>query len=182
MHFIYLFTYHFFTKEVVHKTIAHHPLTNTQPVPKQQLPLWPTAHSFIGFSQDVICYGISLWPIRSAFPSQLLVPSQPNWQNSTRSWRTEKSLAPYSTSQQQLKHWCIINIIFLLKTKHSIIPDSMKKINCLRQGKKNKEEDANELTESGEYTILDQCLPFSEMFFREIFHCRCHTPNEVEQN
>jgi len=36
------------------------------------------------------------------------------------------ALALYSTAQQQLKHWCIINIAFLLQPKHSIIPGTMK--------------------------------------------------------
>lgn len=33
----------------------------------------------------------------------------------------------YSTAQQQLKHWCVINIFFLPKPKHNIISDTTKK-------------------------------------------------------
>ena len=59
-------------------------------------------------------------------PSSLCPLSPHHWQGSMRSWETERSLALCSTAQQQLKHWCVISIGFLLKPKHSIIPDTMK--------------------------------------------------------
>ena len=43
----------------------------------------------------------------------------------------ETSLGYCSAAQQQLWHWCVINIDFLLKPKHSIIPDTMKKISSV---------------------------------------------------
>jgi len=52
--------------------------------------------------------------------------SLPHWQDSMRSWETEMSLAFYCTAQQQLKHWCVINSVFLLKLKHSITSNTMK--------------------------------------------------------
>ena len=102
-------------------------------------PPWPTLLSFIVFSHDVIWYGISLWPVwvscpRSA-PLHLLVPHHPPppppthtlcWQDSTRRWNIL-----HSTVQKQLKHWCVINTVFLPKAKCSIISDTKKKINCL---------------------------------------------------
>ena len=39
----------------------------------------------------------------------------------------ETSLTLCSAAQQQLKHWCIISTVFLLKPKHSIISDTTKK-------------------------------------------------------
>jgi len=55
----------------------------------------------------------------------------PSWQDSIRRWITEYSMTPYSTSQQQLKHQCIMKILFLLKPQHSTTLDTMKKINCV---------------------------------------------------
>jgi len=43
----------------------------------------------------------------------------------------ETSLILWSAAQQQLKRWCIINIISLPKPKHSIIPDTVKKISSV---------------------------------------------------
>jgi len=57
--------------------------------------------------------------------------SSPHCQDSTRSWETEMSLALCSTAQQWQKHWCVTNIVFLLKPQHSIIPDTMKKISLV---------------------------------------------------
>ena len=79
-----------YTKQVMHNAIAHHPLTNAQPVPEPQAATpWPTPPSFI-VQHDVIWYGISLWPVwvscLCCVPSQLLVPPQPPcWQGSMRS-------------------------------------------------------------------------------------------------
>jgi len=73
----------------------------------------------------------SLSPPNSSCPL-----SSPHWQDSRRSWGTEISLTLYSTAQQQLKHWCVINVVFLLKPKCSIISDIMKKkiYSHLKQG------------------------------------------------
>lgn len=42
----------------------------------------------------------------------------------------------YSATQQQLKHHCFINIFFLLKTKHNVMPDTMKEKSALSQLKR----------------------------------------------
>ena len=60
----------------MHNAIAHHPLTNAQPVPEQRL---PASFSPILYTEhDVIWYGISLWPVwvscPGCVPSQRLVP------------------------------------------------------------------------------------------------------------
>lgn len=55
----------------MHKTTAHHPPTSVQPVPKQQMPPWPTYLSFIFISHGAIRYGTCLWP---AYVSPLLTP------------------------------------------------------------------------------------------------------------
>lgn len=49
------------------------------------------------------------WP----FPNPCAISALPRWQDGTRSWETEISLATCSTAQQQLKHQFVINIIFL---------------------------------------------------------------------
>jgi len=45
--------------------------------------------------------------------------------------KTKMSSDQYSTAQIQLKHWSVISVVFLLKLNHSIIPDTMKKINSV---------------------------------------------------
>lgn len=76
-------------KLVMQNLIAHHPLTNAQPVPKQRYPQ-PTLASFI--VSNIIWCRISLWPswvnCAGSVPCQLLVHLQPlGWQDSTRSWK-----------------------------------------------------------------------------------------------
>ena len=71
------------------KTIAHHQMTDAQPVLEQQPPAsFPpslcTAH-------DIMWYGISLWSVGVSLPgcvpSQLLEhPQPPRWPGSMRSW------------------------------------------------------------------------------------------------
>ena len=79
-----------YTKQVMHKAIAHHPLTDAQPVPEQWAATpWLTPTSFI-VQHDIIWYGISLWPVGVSCPGcvpfHLLVHSQPpRWQGSMRS-------------------------------------------------------------------------------------------------
>ena len=45
--------------------------------------------------------------------------------------KTKMSSDQYSTAQIQLKHWSVFSVVFLLKLNHSIIPDTMKKINSV---------------------------------------------------
>lgn len=70
------------------------------------------------------------WNISLASLGQLFCfcPLCPCWQESTRSWETEVSLAPYSTAEQQLKHQCVINMVFQLEPEHSIVPHTIRKI------------------------------------------------------
>jgi len=88
------------------------------------------------FLHGAIWYGTPFDQFGSAVlvlssPSSLC-PQSPHWQGSARSWDTEISFALCSTAQQQLKHQCAINIVFLLKPKLSIIPDTMKKIDSVQ--------------------------------------------------
>lgn len=106
---------------MMHKEITHHPPTNVHPVPKQ---LQFLKVFFLG----VKCNGIPLWPVEvscsgSAHPNTLC-PSAPHncTQNSTESWNV---LALYSTTQQQLTHRCVVNIVFPLKPEYTVIPGTM---------------------------------------------------------
>ena len=68
-----------YTKHVMHNTIAHHLLTDAQPIPELHCP-WPTAPSLYT-GHDVMWHGIPLWLVGVSrpvwVPSQLLVHSQP---------------------------------------------------------------------------------------------------------
>ena len=79
----------------------------------------------------IMAYGrISLWPTYVSCPGA--VPSQPPcWHVSMRIWKTKMTLPLWWTAQQQLKHPCVITIVFLLKPKYRIIPDTMRKINSV---------------------------------------------------
>lgn len=49
-----------YTPQMMHNVFAHHPLTETQPDPKQwATTLWPTPRSFI-VQHDFLGYGIFL--------------------------------------------------------------------------------------------------------------------------
>ena len=62
-------------------------------------------------------------------PSSLHPPPSPVSVRSVQ--EAETSSALYSTPQQHLNHWCVVNIVFLSKPKQSIIPTTMKKINSV---------------------------------------------------
>jgi len=107
------------------KAVAHHPSINAQPVPEQQLLSWTTPHHFILFPWCHMGWNIPLASLGqlSWFRSLLEPPQPPHWQDRMGSWNILGSVQNCSaTSKQQ----CVINIVFLLKPKHSIIPDSMK--------------------------------------------------------
>ena len=78
--------------------------------------LQPTAPSFI-IPRDATGYGTSLWTVWVSCPgsvhSQLLV--------CRAAQEVETSLALWNAAQQQLKHRCVINAVFLLKPKHHTI-------------------------------------------------------------
>ena len=63
----------------MHNTVAHHPLTNAQPIPKPQCPLADFPSLYTG--HDVVWCGIRLWLVwvscPGCVPSQFLVRSQP---------------------------------------------------------------------------------------------------------
>ena len=50
-----------YTKQVMHNAIAHHPLTDAQPVPEQQPPASFPPRLYT--EHDVLWYGRSLWPV-----------------------------------------------------------------------------------------------------------------------
>lgn len=56
------------------RAIAHHPLTDAQSVLEQGSPSQPAPSRFIA-ENDVVWYGMSLWPAGVSFPES--VPSQP---------------------------------------------------------------------------------------------------------
>ena len=72
--------------------------------------------------QNTILYGISPWPFWVSYPGssplQLLEHPEPVAGRAAR--EAEKQLCA-STAQQQLKHWCVINTIFIKNPKLSII-------------------------------------------------------------
>jgi len=118
-------------------TIAHNPLTNAQPVPKQQLtPLANSLQFYCFYFQSTPCImGHPFGWFRSAAlalsPLNSLWSPAPHWQDSKRSCKTEMSLALCSTAEQQLNHWYVINTVFLPELKHrnNRAPGAMKKMN-----------------------------------------------------
>ena len=60
----------------MHNAIAHHPLTDAQPVPEQWSPLPHLTPPSLYIEHDVTWSGISLWPVwvscPGCAPSQLL--------------------------------------------------------------------------------------------------------------
>lgn len=66
-----------YSKQVMHSAIAHHHLTDAQPVPELQPPtsFVPSLYT----KHDTIQGAISLWPLcPCSVPSQLSVPPQPH--------------------------------------------------------------------------------------------------------
>lgn len=66
-----------YSKQVMHSAIAHHHLTDAQPVPELQPPtsFVPSLYT----KHDTIQGAISLWPLcPCCVPSQLSVPPQPH--------------------------------------------------------------------------------------------------------
>lgn len=97
------------------------------------LPAWPKAHHFQGRGVGVMPndkeYLFSQFRL-AAFVLQSsndLCPLSPSHWQDRRSWETEATLTAYRTAGQQLKLQCVTNIVFLLRSKHSIMPDTMKR-------------------------------------------------------
>ena len=111
-------------KTVIHNAVAHYSPSGVQLVPVEQLPpLQPTTHRFSSFFH-MISYGMEhlFGQFRSTVlvmspHSSLCLLSPPHWQDSARNAKTERSLALYSTAQQEVKLWCVINIVFLFVPK-----------------------------------------------------------------
>ena len=61
-------------------------------------------------------------------PATCLPPAPCAGRTVQKAEEMETSLPLHSTAQQLLKHWCVINTVFLLKLKRSIVPDTMKKV------------------------------------------------------
>lgn len=70
--------------------------------------------------------GYPFYQFRSAGPSSVLsqLLQSPSTLPGRKAWEAKLSLALYSSAQKKLKRCCAINIVFLLKLKHSIIPDT----------------------------------------------------------
>ena len=74
-------------------------------------------------------YEIPLWPVWVSSPDSVLYLFLVHpWKGSTRSWNV---LDGESSAQEQLKYWCVINIILILNPKYSTIPATGKKINFI---------------------------------------------------
>lgn len=105
----------------MHKTVAHYLLTRAQQVPEKWLHPGQLSTVLEAVLHDVVCYGLSTWPLQPSCPgsaaSQFLLP--PSSLTDRTVQEVETPLALYSTAQQQLKHQCVINV-FLPKPKCSI--------------------------------------------------------------
>lgn len=108
----------------MHSAIAHHALISAQPAAPWSAP------PVLLLSTRTHGTEYAFWPVwvicLRPVPSQLLVP-QPLTGRTVQ--RAGMPLALCSAAQQQLKHGCVIYIVFLLNPNRSIIPDTMKKIN-----------------------------------------------------
>ena len=153
------------------QAIAHHPPTDARPVPKQHLPTQPSPHHFQVFLHGVIRYGIFLWPVQAscpgAVPSQQLLLPQP-CQNSMTRLETEMSLAVCSTAQQQLRHQCIINTVFLLKPKQHHTRNYEENINSIPAETRTDIYDKLILRSSVTMFLYKNILSHTEELFREL--------------
>ena len=127
--YIYVCVY-IYMKQVMYSAIGHHPLADAHPVSKQQQPPPASSLQFYSFSHDVVWYGVSLWPLWVScpgyVPSQLPVPASPCAGRAVG--ESKKLKCPWlCTALLSNKHQRVISIGFLLKPKHTIIPDTMKK-------------------------------------------------------
>ena len=77
------------TKQVRHNAIAHHPLTDAQPVPEQRS-LPPANSPSFYTAHDAIWYGIALWAVGLCPLPASCAPG--------RAWEAEKSLTGVSTA------------------------------------------------------------------------------------
>ena len=129
--------------------------------PRAVATAWPTPHSF----RSLFCMVLyvmeypfgqfsSAAPVLS--PPSSFCPPAPLTDRTVQEVGT--SLALYSTAQQQLKHRCVINIIFLPEPKCSIVPDTIR-----GKGKKNRRHGQRD------YSNVF-CLFFSNLYQHIKFH------------
>lgn len=64
-------------------------------------------------------------------PPSSMCPLSPLAGRAVQEAEKQVSLTLHSTAQQQLKHRYVIKVFFILKPKHSIVEDTMKKINSV---------------------------------------------------
>lgn len=126
--YVYIYVY-------IYRTInAHHLLTNASQFTSSDCPPVPTGNSpcFYSFFSTLfhMVWNVSLASL-GQLPSNLSTSSTVACRMVQKAEKIEMSLALYSTAQQQLGYWCVINTVFLLKLKHSIIPDTMKNVNTV---------------------------------------------------
>lgn len=105
-------------------------LNNCWPMPGQSPAAAPSQlpHCCCSACRHMVCNIslASLSQLSCLCSSQLLGHAQPPcWQGSKRS---SEVLDCASTSQQHLKHCCVINTVFLLNPKHDTMPATMKKV------------------------------------------------------
>lgn len=110
--------------QVMQSTSAHHhSLTDAQPVPQQQMAPPSQLPPSLNTGHDVI----SLCPVQvrvlALIPSGLSTFSLAEHQTLKSLW------VRVSTAEQQLKHYCVIDIILILVKKTSSVSATRKKIN-----------------------------------------------------
>lgn len=115
---------------MIHSMIAHHPLTDAQPVPRQQQPSQPTPPSVLSFSMTPHSLGHTFGQLTSAIPV-LFSRVHPQVLAGRAAPGAETSSALCSSALQQLTHWCAINTVFILNPKHSTMTTTKKKINSV---------------------------------------------------
>lgn len=108
-------------------------MINDQPVPKQwHLPSVNSTHPLYQCSTWChMVWNINLVSYPGSISSLLLVHISPSPITSKTTREAETALDLHSTAQQQLQHGCLINTAFLLKLMHSIIAETMKKMNSV---------------------------------------------------
>lgn len=112
-----------------------HQQTNVQLVSKQRLTLERLPTSFIDeHDKNSMIPWISLWPVGVNCPS--CVPSKPRAhpQPTLCGVQSEEQRRPRrcaSTSQEKLKHLCVINIVLVMNPKSSTVRAAVKQANSI---------------------------------------------------
>lgn len=111
---------------VMHNRVAHHPLTDDQPIPNSQsAPFQVNPPLYLGMAFYGIGYPSGLFG--SAIPAML--PSSFLFISSLAEHETPKSPGlGESTTKHQPKHQCVIDIILIMNPKQSAVPAIEKKM------------------------------------------------------